>query len=190
MFKKNYIEVCFTTEDGVQHLRLHGYLKRNDIPVKTEQIFGKGAEDFGMFIAIVLHDDLLDIIQNKEDLYTDFEVLSKEDERWDNYNKLKNKDFIKDISDFMFSFAPEKKIDIEGFIENANETTLKLFKRSNEFLIDYVHNKAMTASEKVNDLNHLITFFEGQERYEDCALLVKIRDKIEANEEFAENNRL
>ena len=40
MFKKNYIEVCFTTEDGVQHLRLHGYLKRNDIPVKTEQIFG------------------------------------------------------------------------------------------------------------------------------------------------------
>ena len=189
MFKKNYIEVCFTTEDGIQHLRLHGYLKRNDIPVKTEQIFGKGAEDFGMFIAIVLHDDLTDIVHCNDNLFKDLELLSKEDERWDNYNKLKDKDFIKDISDFMFSFTPEKKIDIDGFIEKANETTLKLFKRSNEFLVDYVHSEAMTPDEKVKDLNHLIIFFEDQERYEDCALLVKIRDKIEANEEFAGNNK-
>jgi len=189
MFKKNYIEVCFTTEDGVQHLRLHGYLKRNDIPVKTEQIFGKDAKDFGMFIAIVLHDDLLDIVQNKENLFTEFEVLSKEDKRWDNYNKLKNRDFIKDISDFMFSFTPEKEVDIDSFIKKANETTLSLFKKSNEFLVDYVHNQSMTANEKLNDLNYLITFFEGQERYEDCALLVKIRNKIEVNEEFTENNR-
>ena len=100
MFKKNYIEVCFTTEDGIQHLRLHGYLKRNDIPVKTEQIFGKGAEDFGMFIAIVLHDDLLDIVQSKENLYTDFEILSKEDELWNNYNKLK--DYSKEELGFLF----------------------------------------------------------------------------------------
>ena len=189
MFKKNYIEVCFTTEDGIQHLRLHGYLKRNDIPVKTEQIFGKGAEDFGMFIAIVLHDDLTDIVHCNDNLFKDLELLSKEDERWDNYNKLKDKDFIKDISDFMFSFTPEKKIDIDGFIEKANETTLKLFKRSNEFLVDYVHSEAMTPVEKVKDLNHLIIFFEDQELYEDCALLVKIRDKIEANEEFAGNNK-
>ena len=190
MFKKNYIEVCFTTEDGIQHLRLHGYLKRNDIPVKTEQIFGKGAEDFGMFIAIVLHDDLMDIVQSKEDLFTEFEVLSKEDERWDNYNKLKDKDFIKNISDFMFSFNPDKKIDVDRFIEQANETTLKLFKNSNEFLADYVQNEAMTADEKLNDLNHLIKFFEEQERYEDCALLSKIKKKIIANKEFAENDRL
>ena len=187
-FKKNYIEVCFTTEDGIQHLRLHGYLKRNDILVKTEQIFGKGAEDFGMFIAIILHDDLMDIVQSKEDLFTEFEVLSKEDERWDNYNKLKDKDFIKDISDFMFSFTPEKKIDIDSFIEKANETTLKLFKKSNEFLADYVQNTSMSADEKLSDLNHLITFFEDQERYEDCALLSKIKKKIIANKEFAKNN--
>lgn len=189
MFKKNYIEVCFTTEDGVQHLRLHGYLKRNDIPVKTEQIFRKDAKDFGMFIAIVLHDDLLDIVQNKEDLFTEFEVLSKEDERWDNYNKLKNSDFIKDISDFMFSFNPEKKIDIDSFLEKANETTLKLFKKSNEFLADYVQNTSMSADEKISDLNHLITFFEEQERYEDCALLSKIKKKIIANEEFTKEHK-
>ena len=185
-FKKNYIEVCFTTEDGIQHLRLHGYLKRNDIPVKTEQIFGKGAEDFGMFIAIVLHDDLMDIVQSKEDLFTEFEVLSKEDERWDNYNKLKDKDFIKDISDFMFSFNPDKKIDVDRFIEQTNETTLKLFKKNNEFLADYVTNTSMSCDEKINDLNHLIIFFEEQERYEDCALLSKISNKIIANEKFAE----
>ena len=33
----------------------------------------------------------------------------------------------------------------------------------------------MSADEKISDLNHLITFFEEQERYEDCALLSKIK---------------
>ena len=189
MFKKNYIEVCFTTEEGVQHLRLHAFLKRNNIPVKTEQIFDKGAEDFGMFIAIIPPEELYDITQNTEKLFSGFEVLSKEDERWDNYNKLKDSDFIKDISDFMFSFNPEKKIDIDSFIEKANETTLKLFKKSNEFLADYIQNTAMSADEKISDLNHLITFFEDQERYEDCALISKILKKIIANEEFSKTSK-
>ena len=87
----------------------------------------------------------------------------------------------------MFSFNPEKKIDIDSFLEKANETTLKLFKKSNEFLADYVQNTSMSADEKISDLNHLITFFEEQERYEDCALLSKIKKKIIANKEFAEN---
>ena len=81
----------------------------------------------------------------------------------------------------MFSFTPEKEKDIEIFVKKANETTLNLFKRSNEFLVDYVQNEAMTADEKINDLNYLIIFFEKQERYEDCALLVKIKDKIKKN---------
>ena len=45
----------------------------------------------------------------------------------------------------------------------------------------------MSADEKISDLNHLITFFEEQERYEDCALLSKIKKKIIANKDFAEN---
>tara|TARA_R110000744_G_scaffold177655_1_gene296585 strand:- start:45 stop:608 length:564 start_codon:yes stop_codon:yes gene_type:complete len=186
MFKKNYIEVCFTTEDGVQHLRLHSFLKRNDLPVKTEQIFGEGAEDFGMFIAIIPADELYDITQNTEKLFSEFEVLSKEDERWDSYKKIKDRDFIKDISDFMFSFTPDKKIDIDSFIQQANETTLSLFKKNNEFLTDYINNISMSPDEKENDLTHLIIHFEKQERYEDCALLVKIRKKIIANKEFTE----
>ena len=52
MSKKGYIEVCLTTEDGIQHLRCHGWLKRSDHLVKSEQIFGKGSQDFGMFIIV------------------------------------------------------------------------------------------------------------------------------------------
>ncbi len=55
MFKKNYIEVCFTTEDGIQHLRLHGYLKRNDIPVKT----------------VVLNNEYLGMVRQWQDLFFD-----------------------------------------------------------------------------------------------------------------------
>ena len=30
------MEVCFKTYDGTQHLRLHGWLKRNDVLIKME----------------------------------------------------------------------------------------------------------------------------------------------------------
>ena len=84
----------------------------------------------------------------------------------------------------MFSLAPENKIDIEDFVAKANEATLNLFKTSDSFRGDYVLNDFMTSEEKVNDLDMLIEFFEGQERYEDCAYLLKIKDKVVANEEF------
>ena len=39
--------------------------------------------------------------------------------------------------------------------------------------------------QQIKDINkRLGEFFEGMERYEDCAYLMKIRDKISANEEF------
>ena len=74
--------------------------------------------------------------------------------------------------------------DIEDFVAKANEATLNLFKTSNSFRGDYVLNDFMTSKEKVADLDMLIEFFEDLERYEDCAYLVKIKDKIVANEEF------
>jgi hypothetical protein len=110
--------------------------------------------------------------------------MSKEEERWSSYKKKKDKDFIKNISSFMFSLAPENKIDIDDFIAKANEATLKMFKTSNEFRGDYVINDFMTIEEKISDLDTLIKFFESRERYEDCAYLMKIKDKIVANEEF------
>jgi len=184
MGKTNYIELSLTTEDGIQHLRLHGHLKRHQYPVKTEQIFQKGSEDFGMFIIIIPSEDLYTFAKLDGDLFSEFEVLDIEDERWNAYKKLKDKDFVQNISNFMFSLTPESKIDIDTFTEKANEATLELFKNSPVFMGDYVLTDFMTFEEKIIDLDYLISYFESQERYEDCAVLIKIRKKIEANEEF------
>lgn len=183
-FKKGYIEVCLTTEDGIQHLRCHGWLKREKYLIKSEQVFRKGSEDFGMFVVVMSNEDLYEVIEYKGDMFNSFEVMSKEEERWNTYKKKRDKDFIDNISTFMFSLAPESKIDIDSFIAKANEATLNMFKTSNEFRGDYVMSTFMTVEEKVNDLDALIEFFEAQERYEDCAYILKIKDKIVANEEF------
>ncbi len=185
-FKRDYIEVCLTTGDGIQHLRLHGWMKREKILVKSEQVFDarKGGEDFGMFIVVIPSSELFQLMELEGDMFTSFEVLSKEEERWDTYKKKKDKDFINNISSFMFSLAPENKIDIDEFISKANEATLKMFKTSDNFRGDYVLNDFMTVDEKITDLTSLINFFEEQERYEDCAYLLKIKNKIVANEEF------
>lgn len=183
-FKKAYIEVCLTTGDGIQHLRCHGWLKREKYLIKSEQVFRKGGKDFGMFIVVMSNDDLYEVIEYKDDMFNSFEVLSKEDERWNTYKKIKDRDFVENISNFMFSLAPESKIDIDTFIEKANEATLSMFKTSNEFRGDYVLSEFMTTNEKINDLDALIEFFESKERYEDCAYLLQIKDKIVSNHEF------
>ena len=36
----------------------------------------------------------------------------------------------------------------------------------------------MSAKDKIKDLNIMIDTFVEEERYEDCALLVKIKDKV------------
>jgi len=183
-FKKGYIEVCLTTADGIQHLRCHGWLKREKYLIKSEQVFRKGSEDFGMFMVVMSNDDLYEVIEYKGDMFNSFEVMSKEEERWNTYKKKRDKDFIENISTFMFSLAPENKVDIDQFIEKANEATLKMFKTSDEFRYDYVASEFMTVGEKVSDLDALIEFFEAKERYEDCAYLLKIKDKIITNYEF------
>lgn len=186
-FKKGYIEVCLTTEDGIQHLRCHGWLKRGKILIKSEQVFGdktSSAKDFGMFIIVIPNEELMDIMEYQNDMFTDLEVLSKEEERWDTYKKIKNKDFIQNIQDFMFSLAPKNKVDIDEFTNKANEATLAMFKSSKNFTADYVLEEFMEYDEKIADLNYLINYFEEMERYEDCAHLLKIKDKIIANEEF------
>ena len=183
-FKKDYIEVCLTTGDGIQHLRLHGWLKREHVLVKSEQIFGKSGDDFGMFIVVIPNSELFQLVELKDDMFTTFEILSQEEERWTSYKQKRDKDFIENISSFMFSLEPKNKVDIESFVEKANEATLNLFKTSDSFKGDYVLNDFMTPEEKIADLDMLINFFEAQERYEDCGYLLKIKDKIVANEEF------
>jgi len=186
-FKKGYIEVCLTTEDGIQHLRCHGWLKRGKILIKSEQVFGdkhSSAKDFGMFIIVIPSEELMDMMEYQNDMFTDLEVLAKEEERWDTYKKIKDKDFIQNIQDFMFSLAPKNKVDIDEFTNKANEATLAMFKSSKDFTADYVLEDFMDYDEKISDLNYLISYFEEKERYEDCAHLLRIKDKIVANEVF------
>ena len=47
-----------------------------------------------------------------------------------------------------------------------------------DFIKDYVKTPEMSAKDKIKDLNLMIEAFVEEERYEDCALLVKIKDKI------------
>ena len=84
----------------------------------------------------------------------------------------------------MFSLAPKNKIDIEEFTKKSNEATLAMFKSSKDFTADYVLEEFMNYDEKLSDISYLISYFEELERYEDCAHLLKIKDKIVANEEF------
>ena len=175
------LEVVLTTFDGEQHLRLHGWLKRNDILVKSENIIDID-DYFGVF-TIFVNETMLDKLkeENKEKgLFIDLEVMSTESERWNIFqNKTKNKDnLFESIQNFMFSFQIRDKKDIENFLKEANETSLALFKKNDDFIDDYVKTDEMSAKDKLKDLDLMIEAFVEEERYEDCALLVKIKDKV------------
>ena len=175
------IEVFLTTYDGAQHLRLHGWLKKNDILIKSENIADLD-DYFGVF-TIYVNETMLDKLKEEntdKDLFIDLEVMSTESERWELYKGLKDS-FAKDLANmqnFMFSFQIRDKKDIEKFLTEANETSLALFKKNKDFVDDYVETPEMTRKDQLNDLELMIESFVEEERYEDCALLVKIKDKV------------
>ena len=176
------LEVYLTTFDGAQHLRLHGWLKRNDTLIKAENI-SNGEDHFGTFMVYITENQLNKLKENNLDssLFMDLEVMSTESERWNLFqdvNEKKRENIFEKIQDFMFSFQIRDKEDIEKFLKQANETSLALFKRNNDFIDDYVTTKDLTYKDKLRDIELMIEAFVEEERYEDCALLVKIKDKI------------
>ena len=178
------LEVYLTTFDGSQHLRLHGWLKRNDVLIKAENI--QDIDDmFGTFMVYITENQLEKLKENNTDssLFMELEVMSTESERWNIFqNKTKDKDnLFESIQNFMFSFQIRDKKDIQKFLTQANETSLALFKKNKDFIDDYVETDEMSAKDKVRDLDLMIEAFVEEERYEDCALLVKIKDKIIKN---------
>ena len=179
------MEVFLTTFDGAQHLRLHGWLKRNDTLIKSENIVDQD-DYFGVFTVYITENQLDKLKENNTDssLFMNLEVMSTESERWDLYKGL-NKDIkenfeenLKNIKNFMFSFQIKDKKDIEKFLTEANETSLALFKKSKDFINDYVETPEMSYKDKLKDLELMIDTFVEEERYEDCALLVKIKKKV------------
>ena len=178
------LEVYLTTFDGAQHLRLHGWLKRNDCLIKSENIVDQD-DYFGVFTVYITENQLNKLKENNTEsgLYMELEVMSTESERWSIFqNKTKNKDkILESIQNFMFSFQIRDKKDIDKFLKEANETSLALFKKNNDFIDDYVKTNEMSAKDKVKDLDLMIEAFVEEERYEDCALLVKIKNRIIKN---------
>ena len=176
------LEVYLTTFDGAQHLRLHGWLKRNDCLIKAETI-ANNDDHFGTFMVYITENQLNKLRENNTEssLFMDLEVMSSESDRWNIFQGLKKdnlKNDIEKIQDFMFSFQIRDKEDIQKFLTQANETSLNLFKKSSEFIDDYVETPEMTKKDKLQDIELMIEHFVEEERYEDCTLLVKIKNKV------------
>ena len=177
------LEVYLTTFDGAQHLRLHGWLKRNDCLIKAENI-SDNDDYFGTFMIYITENQLEKLKdQNKErSLFIDLEVMSTESKRWDLFQDIKKKereDMFDKIQNFIFSFQIRDKEDIQKFLTQANETSLALFKKDDDFINEYVETSEMSKEDKLKDLELMIETFVEEERYEDCAFLVKIKEKIE-----------
>ena len=178
------LEIYVTTYDGAQHLLLHGWLKRNKVIIKMEHHASKGEGHFGGF-EVYISENLLERL--KEDnlengLFTDIEILSRRETKtfsMDNITKLDEgiKDFLFDIAGSISS--PE---DITKFVGKANETTLKLFKQKPSYITEYIETNEMSYENKIKDLDILIQYFEEQERYEDCALILEVKDKVKTRE--------
>jgi len=176
------MEVYLTTFDGTQHLRLHGWLKRNDTLIKSENIVDK-EDHFGTFMVYITENQLDKLKENNNEssLFMDLEVMSSESDRWNIFQGLKEdslKSDIEKIQDFMFSFQIRDKDDIQKFLTQANETSLELFKKNKDFINDYVETDEMSQKDKLKDIELMIEAFIEEERYEDCALLVKVKNKI------------
>ena len=112
--------------------------------------------------------------------------MTTEDGRWDLYKKDKqyfNPDNIQKldegIKNFLFNISLQTPKDLTKWIEKANNVSLDLFKKSKSYQDEYVETNEMTSKDKMKDLDLMIEYFEERERYEDCALLMKIKQRIE-----------
>ena len=177
-------EVHLLTYDGTQHLRLHGWLKRNDVIIKSETIHNND-ESFGRFM-VFINNIMLEKLKEENlerGLFVDIDVMNTENERWNMIKDLNRKEnerenLLDKIKDFMFSFQIRDKDDIEKFLNQGNETSIKLFRQNESFVEDYVTTKELTYEDKLKDIDLMIEAFIEQERYEDCALLVKVKNKV------------
>jgi len=109
------LEVYLTTYDGAQHLRLHGWLKRNSILIKSETI-NKTETTFGMFMVYV-GNDMLDKLKKanlEQGMYCDMDVMGSESTRLDLFKRSN----------------PEIKFDWgnldDGLDEKSNSPTIKV----------------------------------------------------------------
>lgn len=180
------LEVHIITVDGAQHLRLSGYLKRNSILIKSETIADDKKEGiFGRFMIYPTYKQLeaLKKENRKNDLYTELETMTNEDGRWDLYKKdtamFNIEKLDEGIKNFLFNISLQTPKDLTNWIEKANKVSINLFKESKSYQDEYVESNELDYKDKIKDINMMINYFEEREKYEDCALLMKIKQRIE-----------
>lgn len=183
--KNKETEVVLTTFDGPQHVRLHSWLKKNDVIIRSEIITEK-EEYFGVF-TVYIFDKTLETLKKEnleKNLFMDLENMGTDSERWNLFKDLFSKNPLDlnnkiPVEDFLFNFTLKSKEDIEKQLEQIHEISLGLFKKNKDFIKEYVQGNELTKEEKLSDLEHMIQYFiENGERYEDCALLTKIKNKV------------
>ena len=183
------LEVHIITTDGAQHLRLNGYLKRNSVLIKSETIADSKKDDiFGRFMIYPTHKQLeaLKKENRKNDLYSELEIMTTEDGRWDLYKKdtqyFDPKDNIQrldeGIKEFLFNISLQTPKDLTNWIQKANTISLELFKKSKSYIDEYVESNDLNNDDKIKDIDLMINYFEEREQYEDCAFLMKIKKRI------------
>jgi hypothetical protein len=59
---------------------------------------------------------------------------------------------------------------------------MDLFKSSESYQDEYVETNDMGYKDKIKDVDMMIDYFEEREQYENCALLLKIKQSIENRE--------
>ena len=180
------LEVHIITIDGAQHLRLSGYLKRNSILIKSETIASDEKEGvFGRFMIYPTYKQLeaLKKENRKNDLYSELETMTNENGRWDLYKKdtamFNIQKLDEGIKNFLFDISLQTPKEINNWVKKANKMTLELFKTSKSYQDEYVESNDMTYKDKLKDIDIMIEYFEDREKYEDCALLMKIKQRIE-----------
>ena len=180
------IEVHIITIDGAQHLRLNGYLKRNSVLIKSEIISDDKKEGiFGRFMIYPTYKQLeaLKKENRKNDLYDELETMTSEDGRWDLYKKdtamFNIKKLDEGIKNFLFDISLQTPKDLTNWVEKANKVSMDLFRSSKSYQDEYVETNDMGYKEKIKDINMMISYFEEREKYEDCAILMKIKQRIE-----------
>ena len=183
------LEVHIITIDGAQHLRLNGYLKRNSIIIKSETIADDKKEGiFGRFMIYPTSRQLerLKKENRKNDLYSELETMTNEAGRWDLYKKdtkmFNIEKLDEGIKNFLFNVSLQSSTDITNWVEKANKVSMDLFRSSKSYQDEYVETNEMTSKDKMKDLDLMIEYFEERERYEDCALLMKIKQRIAKRE--------
>ena len=180
------LEVHIITIDGAQHLRLNGYLKRNSILIKSETIADDKKEGiFGRFMIYPTYKQLeaLKKENRKNDLYDELETMTNEDGRWDLYKKdtamFNIQKLDEGIKNFLFDISLQTPKDITNWVEKANKVSMDLFRESKSYQDEYVETNDMGYKEKIKDIDMMIDYFEEREKYEDCAILMKIKQRIE-----------